>query len=89
MVVATAEVMTTAPVAAKMFRNWPSKRYLLGDAGYVASKRCYFYGLRVHVLVTAGVHMMEMVSAARAEANFHMFKRFRFDSRRAWRSMPT
>lgn len=47
--------------------------------GYIASKRRYFYGLRVHLLVTATGQPVEVVFAPGADADITVFKRFELD----------
>lgn len=42
--------------------------------GYIASKRRYFYGLRLHVIVTAEGHPVEVPLAPAAEADITAFK---------------
>ena len=47
--------------------------------GYVASKRRYFYGLRVHLLVTTGGLPVEVMLAPGAEADVTAFKSLPLD----------
>ncbi len=47
--------------------------------GYVASKRRFFYGLRVHLLVTAGGQPVEMALAPGSEADIAAFRQMRLD----------
>jgi hypothetical protein len=47
--------------------------------GYIASKRRYFYGLRVHMLVTASGAPVEFVLRPGAEADVTVFKDLNFD----------
>lgn len=47
--------------------------------GYIASKRRYFYGLRVHVVVSAAGQPVEVVLAPGADADIAVFKRFHLD----------
>ena len=42
--------------------------------GYIASKRRYFFGLRVHLLITAQAEPVEFVLAAGSEADLSVFK---------------
>jgi hypothetical protein len=42
--------------------------------GYIASKRRYFYGLRVHLLITAAGQPVEFVLAPGADADISVFK---------------
>ncbi len=56
-------------------RLYPHKKR--GDAfrGYVASKKRYFYGLRVHLLMTTSGLPVEVMLAAGSEADIAAFKR--------------
>lgn len=47
--------------------------------GYVASKRRYFYGLRVHLVVTAAGEPVEFALAAASEADIVVFKELDLD----------
>ena len=47
--------------------------------GYIASKRRYFYGLRIHVLVTGSGEPVEVFLAPGADADVRALHRFRFD----------
>ncbi|MCL5998069.1 MAG: transposase [Chloroflexi bacterium] len=47
--------------------------------GYIASKQRYFYGLRLHVVVTADGHPIEVVLAPGADADIAAFKRLLLD----------
>jgi hypothetical protein len=47
--------------------------------GYIASKRRYFYGLRVHLLVTEAGEPVEFVLAAGSEADIAVFKELDLD----------
>lgn len=47
--------------------------------GYVASKRRFFYGLRVHLLITAGGQPVEMALAPGAEADIAAFRQMTLD----------
>ena len=47
--------------------------------GYIASKRRYFYGVRLHLLGTAQGHPVEFFLAPGARADVRALKRFRFD----------
>jgi hypothetical protein len=51
----------------------------LAFRGYVASKKHYFYGLRVHVIVTASGQPVDVVLASAAEADVTVLRRFHFD----------
>lgn len=56
-------------------------RLYQGEAyrGYIASKRRYFYGLRVHLVVTATGQPVEFVLAPGAEADITVFKDLALD----------
>lgn len=47
--------------------------------GYIASKRRYFYGLRVHLLITTGGLPVEVMLAPGAEADVTAFKSLPLD----------
>jgi hypothetical protein len=47
--------------------------------GYIASKRRYFYGLRIHLMVTAQGRPVEFFLAPAAMADVRALKLFRFD----------
>ena len=47
--------------------------------GYIASKQRYFYGLRVHMVITAQAEPVEFVLAPGAEADIAVFARFELD----------
>lgn len=47
--------------------------------GYIASKRRYFYGIRVHIIVTASGEPVEFMIAAGAESDITVFKQHKFD----------
>ncbi len=56
-------------------RLYPRRK--MGDAfrGYVASKRRFFYGLRVHLVMTTGGLPVEVMLAPGAEADISAFRR--------------
>jgi hypothetical protein len=47
--------------------------------GYIPSKRRYFYGLRVHLVVTGAGEPVEFALAAGSEANVKVFKELNLD----------
>jgi hypothetical protein len=55
----------------------PPKRKSL--RGYIASKRRYFYGLRVHLVVTGAGEPVEFALAAGSEADVTIFKELELD----------
>lgn len=56
-------------------------RLYQGEAyrGYIASKRRYFFGLRVHMIVTASGQPVEFILRPGAEADVSVFKDLNFD----------
>jgi len=47
--------------------------------GYIASKKRYFYGLRVHMIVTAQKEPVEFLFAPGADADISVYKQLNFD----------
>jgi len=47
--------------------------------GYIPSKRRYFYGIRVHMIVTASGEPVELLFAPGAESDLTVLKQHRFD----------
>ena len=47
--------------------------------GYIASKRRYFYGVRVHMIVTASGKPVEFLIAPGSESDLSVLKQFNFD----------
>ena len=47
--------------------------------GYIASKKRYFYGLRVHLVTTTARLSVEMMLAPSAEADISAFRRLPLD----------
>jgi Transposase DDE domain len=78
-------VVDSLPVAVcDNFRIRRSKLYPLqehGEAfrGYIASKRRYFYGLRVHLVSTASGEPVEFTLAAASEADISLFKELKLE----------
>jgi len=60
-------------------RLYPRRRHGEAFRGYCASKRRYFYGLRVHLLVTAGGRPVEVALAPASEADVAAFRRMTLD----------
>ena len=56
-------------------RLYPRRRHGEAFRGYVASKRRYFYGLRVHLLTTTGGLPVEVMLAPGSEADIAAFRR--------------
>lgn len=54
-------------------RLYPPKQHKKAFRGYIASKRRYFYGLRVHLLMTTTGQPVEVMLAPGAEANIRAF----------------
>jgi hypothetical protein len=78
-------VVDSLPVAVcDNIRIGRSKLYPLqehGEAfrGYIASKRRYFYGLRVHLVSTASGEPVEFILAAASEADISLFKELKLE----------
>jgi len=78
-------VVDSLPVAVcDNIRIRRSKLYPLqehGEAfrGYIASKRRYFYGLRVHLVSTASGEPVEFTLAAASEADIRLFKELKLE----------
>jgi hypothetical protein len=78
-------VVDSLPVAVcDNIRIRRSKLYPLqehGEAfrGYIASKRRYFYGLRVHLVSTASGEPVEFILAAASEADISLFKELKLE----------
>jgi hypothetical protein len=78
-------VVDSLPVAVcDNIRIRRSKLYPLqehGEAfrGYIASKRRYFYGLRVHLVSTASGEPVEFTLAAASEADISLFKELKLE----------
>jgi hypothetical protein len=53
---------------------YPTEEYGKAFRGYIASKRRYFYGLRVHLVVSAKGEPVEFSLAAASEADISVFK---------------
>ncbi len=53
---------------------YPLKQHKKAFRGYVASKRRFFYGLRVHLLMTTTGHPVEVMLAPGAEADIRAFR---------------
>ena len=73
-------VVDSLPVAVcdniriKRCRIYPREEHGEAFRGYVASKRRYFYGLRVHLVVTGAGEPVEFSSAAASESEVKVFK---------------
>lgn len=74
-------VIDSFPVAACDNIRIPRARLYQDEAyrGYIASKRRYFYGLRIHLLVTATGEPVEVFLAPGADADVRSLHRFQFD----------
>lgn len=60
-------------------RLYPRKKHGEAFRGYVASKRRYFYGLRLHLLMTTGGLPVEVMLAPGSEADIAAFRRLPLD----------
>ena len=75
-----AEVMTTALTASLFFpENYERSREFLSEHGYVASKKRYFYGLRVHIVITKTGEPVEFILAPGAMNDCRVLKQFDLD----------
>lgn len=63
----------------KRCRIYPREEHGEAFRGYVASKRRYFYGLRVHLLVSGAGEPVEFTLAAGSEADVKVFKEMNLD----------
>ena len=78
---ASTYVIDSFPIAACDNIWIPRARLYQGEAyrGYIASKRRYFYGLRIHLLVTADGEPVEVFLAPGADADVRALSRFPFE----------
>ena len=60
-------------------RLYPLKEHGGAFRGYIVSKRRYFYGLRVHLVVTGAGEPVEFSVAAGSEADVSVFKDLELD----------
>ncbi len=60
-------------------RLYPSEEHGGAFRGYISSKRSYFYGLRVHLVVTGAGEPVEFSLAAGSEADISVFKEMQLD----------
>ena len=60
-------------------RLYPLEEHARAFRGYIASKRRYFYGLRVHLVVTQAGEPVEFALAAGSEADVSVFKDLELD----------
>ena len=74
-------VIDSFPIAACDNIRIPRSRLYQNEAfrGYIASKRRYFYGLRIHLLVTATGEPVEVFLTPGADADVRALHRFQFD----------
>lgn len=74
-------VIDSFPIAACDNIRIPQARLYRDEAyrGYIASKRRYFYGLRIHLLVTGTGEPVEVFLAPGADADVRALHRFAFD----------
>jgi hypothetical protein len=63
----------------KRCRIYPRREYGEAFRGYIASKRRYFYGLRVHLVVSGAGEPVEFSLAAGSEADVAVFKNLSLD----------
>jgi Transposase DDE domain len=80
-----AYVVDSLPVAVcdniriRRCRLYPPEEHGGAFRGYVPSKRRYFYGLRVHLVVTQAGEPVEFALAAGSEADVSVFKELELD----------
>ena len=80
-----AYVVDSLPVAVcdnvriRRCRLYPPQEHGGTFRGYVPSKRRYFYGLRVHLVVTQAGEPVEFALAAGSEADVSVFKELELD----------
>ena len=60
-------------------RLYPLEEHGEAFRGYISGKRRYFYGLRVHLVVTGAGEPVEFSLAAGSEAAISVFKAFQLD----------
>lgn len=60
-------------------RLYPRRRYGEAFRGFIASKKRYFYGLRVHLVMTTSGLPVEVMLAPGAEADISAFRRLQVD----------
>ena len=74
-------VIDSFPIAACDNIRIPRARRYQDEAyrGYIASKRRYFYGLKIHLLITANGEPVEVFLAPGADADVRDLHRFNFD----------
>jgi hypothetical protein len=74
-------VIDSFPIAACDNLRIPRARLYQDETyrGYIASKRRYFYGLRIHLLVTATGELVEVFLAPGADADVRSLHRFQFE----------
>lgn len=60
-------------------RLYPPKKHGQAFRGYIACKKRFFYGLRVHLVMTAGGLPIEVMLAPGSEADISAFRRLRLD----------
>ena len=78
---ASVYIIDSFPIAVCDNIRIPRARLYQDEAyrGYIASKRRYFYGLRIHLLVTAEGEPVEVFLAPGADADVQALLRFPFD----------
>lgn len=78
-------VVDSVPVAVcdniriRRCRLYPPEEHGQAFRGYISSKRRYFYGLRVHLVVTGAGEPVEFALAAGSEADVSVFKDLQLD----------
>ncbi|MCA1838630.1 MAG: IS982 family transposase [Actinobacteria bacterium] len=72
-------VMVCENIRIQRCRLYPQTEHGEAFRGYISSKRSYFYGLRVHLVVTGAGEPVEFSLAAGSEADVRVFKEMQLD----------
>ena len=72
-------VMACENIRIRRCRLYPLEEHGGAFRGYVSSKRSYFYGLRVHLVVTGAGEPVEFSIVAGSEAEIRVFKELNLD----------
>jgi hypothetical protein len=72
-------VMVCENIRIRRCRLYPLEEHPGAFRGYISSKRSYFYGLRVHLVVTGAGEPVEFSIVAGSEADVRVFKDLQLD----------
>jgi hypothetical protein len=72
-------VMVCENIRIRRCRLYPLEEHAGAFRGYISSKRSYFYGLRVHLVVTGAGEPVEFSIVAGSEADVRVFKDLQLD----------